>query len=115
MELLLSGFLHVGFVLVLALATLAMAIAFAREPGERRLGVFRPLSAATAFSVLSGTCAGVGATLMRAASVPEPTAGPQLTSMVMAGLAETAVLGLLGFALLAVSWLVVAVGLRRQP
>lgn len=110
-DLLLNGFIHLSVILLLSVATLAQAIAFAVRPGERKLGILRPLSLATTFSVLSATCAGVGASFKFAAEVP---AGESVVPVLVAGLAETMVPGVFAFAVLAISWALASVGFKRQ-
>jgi hypothetical protein len=109
----LNGFIHTGLVLALALLTMGTAFAFAVRPSGRRFGFLRPLSAATTFSIVSAMCAGIGATFLHACSVPEASPGNTIPT-VMAGLAESMVPPILGFSILALSWLLTAVGLRRQ-
>jgi hypothetical protein len=110
-DLLLNGFVHVSVILLLSLSTLVQAVSFAVRPGERKLGVLRPLSLATTFSVLSATCAGIGASLKFAADLP---AGESVVSVLVAGLAESMVPGVFAFAVLAISWALAAVGFTRQ-
>ena len=113
-EFMLNGFVHMGIILVLAIATLATAVSFAYKPGERKLGILRPMSAATLFSILSALCAGISATLVHALSPADKAVGLEITRSLMPGLAEAMVPGIVGFTILALSWLLAAVGLRRQ-
>ncbi len=114
MSILLNGFVHMSLVAVLGIITLVAAIAFATHPGERKLGFIRPLSVATTFSILSAICGGMGATFLRVSSVVETGEPGGLHQAMIADLAETTVPGIIGFALLALSWFLVFVGLRRM-
>ena len=99
------------FILIVGLAAVVTAAGFAFRPQERTLAVLRPLSASTAFATVSAMLAGAAMALKNGAD--GALSGEALTLLV-AGLAESAVAGVLGFALLAVAWLLAAVGFRRQ-
>ena len=103
------GFVFVAFIVIVGLAAVIVAASLALAPSERKLAVLRPLAASTAFASASAVLAGIGVSLKNAADAP---ADP--TRMLHGGLAEAAVPGMLGFALLAVCWLLAAIGLRRQ-
>lgn len=104
--------IHVVVVVVLAGFTLGAAVSFALRPGERKLAALRPVSLALVFAVLSSTFAGIALTAKGLADAgPFGADGARL---LLAGLAEAMVLGILGFTALALSWALVAVGLRRQ-
>jgi hypothetical protein len=89
------GAFFVLFILVVGVAAVAVASSFAINPRERTLAVLRPLTASTAFATVSAVLAGIAMALKN-------------------GAAESAVPGVLGFALLAVAWLLAALGFRRQ-
>ncbi len=106
------------FVVLVGLATLAAAVYFAFRPSERTLAVLRPLGAATTYSSLAAFLLGVAngltglnRSLERAA---DPAASAQAWRTFISGLAESPAPLVLAFAILAVTWLLVAVGLRRQ-
>jgi len=106
------------FAVIVELATLATAIRFAFRPAERTLAVLRPLCAATVFASLaafflgiSNALVGVNRMLERAT---DPAATAQVWRMFTGGLAEAPAALILGFAFLAVCWLLTAVGLHRQ-
>ena len=99
------------FILIVGLAAVVTAAGFAFRPQERTLAVLRPLSASTAFATVSAMLAGAAMALKNGAD--GALSGEALTLLV-GGLAESAVAGVLGFALLAVAWLLAAVGFRRQ-
>jgi hypothetical protein len=107
------------FVVIVGLATLATAIQFAFRPSEKTLSVLRPLCAATAFSSLAAFFLGVANVLVVLNRTLErgtdAAASAQAWRTLMGGLAESPAALILAFALLSVSWLLVAVGLRRQP
>lgn len=107
------GFGFAAFVTVAAGMTFAAAVSMALRPGERTLAVFRHLSAATILALLSGLAGGLALAFQRAAEIGG-TWGPAAAGRLFAGLAEAMVPALIGLAVLAVSWLLAALGLRRQ-
>jgi hypothetical protein len=113
------GILIVLFVAIVGLAALWTAIRFALRPTEHGLAVLRPLSAATTFATLGAFLHGVVTALLNVVqgleNAADPAATAQAWQVFLAGLAEATVPLILAFALLAVAWLLVAVGLRRQP
>lgn len=106
------------FFLLVGLATVAMASRFALRPTERTLGIVRPLCAATMYSSLAAFFAGVTNTLVGLSRLLEGAADPASTArawrLALGGLAESPIALVVGCAAVAVVWLLVAVGLRRQ-
>jgi hypothetical protein len=108
------GLALLAFTAVVGLAALWLGISFAMRPAERTLAMLRPLSLAVILASASSIVSGLAASFARAATFVE--AGPVTPSgMLMAGLAEAMVTAGVGFALLAVAWLCVGIGMRRQP
>ncbi len=106
------GIYLMGFViLVSGVGALGMAIAFAIRPTERKLALIRPLSAASIFASVCSFSVGV-ATALKAAADGRMT-GDSLRVMA-AGRSQSFIPFFVGFAFLAVAWLLVAAGLRRQ-
>jgi lipid-A-disaccharide synthase-like uncharacterized protein len=109
---------------IIGLVTLGVAIRFAFRPMERTLAILRPLSAATIASALTVVLLGVANALAgsrwamervaAAAAAGQPAPSPFNLHSILGGAIES--LGALAAcaALLAVIWLLVAVGLRRQ-
>ncbi len=106
------------FVAIVGLGALWTAIRFAVRPTERGLAVLRPLSAATTFATLGAFLHGVVTALVntidRLEAASDAAAAARTWPLFMAGLAEATVPLIVAFALLAVAWLLAAVGLRRQ-
>ncbi len=106
------------FAVVVGLVTLATATYFSFRPSEKTLSVLRPLCAATAFSSLAAFFLGIAnglSGLSRALErATDPATAAQVWRMFLGGLAESPAALILAFAILSVSWLLVAVGLRRQ-
>jgi len=106
------------FAVIVELATLATAIRFAFRPAEKSLAILRSLCAATIFSALAafflGVANGIVAVNRALERATDAAASAQVWHMFLGGLAETPAALILAFAFLAVSWLLVALGLRRQ-
>jgi hypothetical protein len=106
------GIYLMGFViLVSGVGALGTAIAYALRPTEAKLMVMRPLSLASIFAAVCSTSVGTATALKHAADSKLTADG--LTVMT-AGLSEAFVPLFAAFAFLAVAWLLVAFGLRRQ-
>ena len=112
------GIVIVLFVAIVGLAALWTAVRFAIRPTEHGLAVLRPLSAATSFAALSALVLGVTTALVNVIQKLEAAGDPAATAaawrLFLAGLAEATVPLGVAFAVLAVAWLLAAVGLRRQ-
>jgi hypothetical protein len=106
------------FFALVALATLATAIAFAFRPAERTLAVLRPLCAATICSALAACLLGVVNGLYglnhALEQAPDAAAVARVWRMALPAFAESPGPLILGFAAVSVAWLLAAVGLRRQ-
>lgn len=111
-EFFMAGGFVMWFVLAFGLAALVGAVLFARRPHELRLGALRALSWATAFAAFSGFIAGIALTL-RACAGLEGADASEWHRYFMMGFAESSSNLILGTSLLALTWLVIAVGLRR--
>lgn len=107
-----SGGMPMWFILAFGLAALSGAIFFAVRPDELRLGALRAMSWATLFASLSGFIAAVATTLRYCVQLP-PAEATNWHVFVMQGFAESSANLILGLSLLALTWLVIAVGLRR--
>lgn len=106
------GIYLMGFViLVSGVCGLGTAIAYAIRPTERRLMLMRPLSLAGVFAAVCSSSVGVATALKGAADGGVST---ESLRVMVAGLAEAAIPLFVAFAFLAVAWLAVALGLRRQ-
>jgi hypothetical protein len=108
-ELMKAGGWSMWFVLVFGLGALAASVLFVLKSDLRKLAMIRALSLATVFAIAAGLCANVAAVLTFASRGSEP----DLHLIITAGLAESLAPGILGFTMLSISWLLVAVGTRR--
>jgi hypothetical protein len=97
--------------IVLVWTAIRFAIRFARNPDAQRLSVIRALTWALVFSTVTGFFVGLGATAVHAVDAPP---AEQLT-YVLAGFAESTSNIALGGGIAVITWILVAVGLRRMP
>ena len=98
--------------IVVALATLAYSVLYAWRPTEARLGLIRPLSLATIFGALCSLNVGI-ANVLNGISATETLTSPGTWRMIAKGTSETFVALFIAFGCLAISWLCVALGMRR--
>ena len=100
--------------LTMAVAAVAfgLAVAYLVRPTEQKLVLMRPVSLAAIFATMSGLLGGWIAVLGGIAATPE---GHLPMASLYRGIAESLTVGFVSFGLLAVAWMLVAVGgLRRQ-
>jgi hypothetical protein len=114
MDITFSGSFHVAVTLLFGAITLGLAVSFAVRPAERKLRILTPMSWATASSIPAAVASGVGATTLNASLVDGAGDPRERTARIMAGPAEALVVPVLGFVLLALSWMLMSLGLRRQ-
>jgi len=106
------GIYLMGFVILVAgVAGLGMAIAYAIQPTERKLALIRPLSLAGILAALCSLAVGIATALKGPA---DAGINPESLRVMLAGLSESFIPPFVAFAFLAVAWLLVAAGLRRQ-
>jgi hypothetical protein len=101
---------HVVVLLVLVVAALALGVAMAWKPTQRRYEILRPVTWATVLATLSAICAGLSAAAVHLA---ENASTPEVVQHGWGGVAEALVPGMFGFGMLAVAWGLAAIGLRR--
>ncbi len=106
--------IHFFFFAAVVLLTLAAAVNFAFRPSERRLSVLRPMCAAAMCGGLASFLIGVANGLMAVRNVVHAGTSPVPWDIVLQGLAESFAPLVIAFGGVAVAWLLVAVGLRRQ-
>lgn len=99
-------------VIVSGLGAFGVAAAYARRPTERKLMLMRPLSLASVFSAVGSLTAGMATILQGIAA--SGNWGGHIPSAVFRACAEALVPVFAAFSFLAVAWLLVAVGMRRQ-
>ena len=107
------GIYLMGFVILVAgVGVFGTAVAYAIRPTEQKLMLMRPLSLAAIFAAICSSSVGLASALRGVAE--RGGFGPQGIGPLMAGLSESLIPPFVAFAFLAVAWLLVAVGMRRQ-
>jgi hypothetical protein len=95
-----------------------VAIRFAFRPAERTLAILRALCAAAVFSDLAASALGLANAFIGLKFAAERVGGNlgavTPVNVLLGGVTEALAGSALGFAVVAVAWLLVAVGLRRQ-
>lgn len=97
--------------LLVSLAVVAMALAYAIKPTEQRLALMRPLSLAALFGSLSSFTVGVAAVLQGISATETFTV--HAWNLIARGTAEAVIALFVAFGCLTIAWLLVALGLRR--
>ena len=100
-------------VLAFALVTLAQAVGFALRPDLGRRAALDALSRATLCSAIGTVCLNLAAVGSRVPAKLEWASSPKLPLIVMEGIAESLAPAIMGFAFLALTWMLAAVGHRR--
>ena len=109
-----NGGFPMFFILAFGLVGLAAAGWFAYRPNARSLGFILWMGGATLFSTLMGTAADFGATFFAVAKmIDQKIPSPDWHAVIIEGAAESMSPGIMGFAFLAMTSLVVAVGKAR--
>ena len=107
------GIYLMGFVIVVSgVGVFGTALAYAIRPTEGKLMLMRPLSLAAIFASICSSSVGF-ATALRGAGAAG-TWSPEGQGNMLVGLSESFIPPFVAFAFLAVAWLLVALGMRRQ-
>jgi hypothetical protein len=106
------GIYLMGFVILTAgVGVLGMAIAYVLRPTEAKLALIRPLSVAGIFAALCSFSVGMASALQGVSHTPD---NPENLPVMLSGISESFIPLFVAFAFLAVAWLLVAAGMRRQ-
>lgn len=103
------------FLLAFGLLTLAVAARYAFAPTSRGLRTTIGLGFATAFTTLTGTCADLAQVGHHAPDYQRAHPGTSFAEVLAQGMAESMAPGILGFTVLSLAALLVALGLHREP
>lgn len=108
-----AGGYPMWIVTIFGVACLVTAVRFALRADARKLAIVRALTWATIFAILSGVLSDFMTVMWKVPGTPEWAHDPDLHLIVMMGLGEAVTPGVLGFSLLSLVWLFVAIGTRR--
>jgi hypothetical protein len=92
---------------------IATAVRFARNADPHRLSILRALTWALVFATLIGFVTGLVTTCKHVVADPEMSKDP--LPYLLTGFAESCANLILGGAIAVVTWILVAVGVRRMP
>ena len=106
------------FAALVGAGALLVAVVYLRRPAERTLAMMRPLSLAAIFAAICSFTSGMaevlkgmGGTLWATRANPTPSINLGAVCM---GLSETLIALFVANAFLAIAWLLVTAGIRRQ-
>lgn len=108
-----SGGFNMFILAAFAIVMIATAIQFARNADPHRLSILRALSWALLAATLTGFIAGLVSTCRFVIDQPEARAEP-LRYLLM-GFSESCSNLVLGGCIAVITWILVAVGIRRMP
>ena len=97
--------------MAVAIVAFGLAVAYVFRPTEQKLVLMRPVSLAAIFATVSGVFGGWIALL---SSLPWTPGGHLPVADLLRGLGESLTVGFVSFGLLAVAWMLVAVGVLRR-
>jgi hypothetical protein len=103
-----AGGFNMFVLAALGVPTWIVATMFARNASPQRLSLIRALTWAIAFASIVGTAAGLAMTCLGVANLP--AFDPRILCQ---GIAESLTNAILGFGILAIAWILVAVGVRQ--
>jgi hypothetical protein len=107
------GIYLMGFVILVAgVGVFGTSVAYAIRPTEQKLLLMRPLSLAAIFAAICSSSVGFATAFKGMAD--RGAAAADTVEVLVAGISESFVPPFVAFAFLAVAWLLVAVGMRRQ-
>ena len=100
-------------VVLFGIIGLVAAAAFARRPDPRSVETLKALSATQLFMTVAAVVSDFGSVMWKVPNDPQWAHSPDLRLIVMTGLGEASTPGILGFTVLAVVWLLIALGFHR--
>jgi hypothetical protein len=114
MTLLVEGGFPMWFLLAIGLAALWFSARFARVPSRRTLRIALALAGAAAGTTLTGVFAALAAVGHHAPTYLKAHPNMSLAEVLLQGMAESLSAGVLGFAILSIAAILVAVGFHRE-
>jgi len=115
LTLFIEGGFPMWFLLAFGLATLAFATGFAWSPVRRTLRTTFGLAAATGFTSVTGICTDLATVGHQAPSYLKAHPTETLVDVRLQGAAESMSPGIMGFTILSLAALIVALGFQREP
>lgn len=109
-----AGGISMLFVLLFSLLTLGVAGRYAYRPLESTRALLQATSTTTLYAVAAGLATNLAAVFTKVPAHPEWSKSPDLHLIVMMGLGEALTVCIFGFTMLALSHMLLAIGLRRS-
>ncbi|MEO6777639.1 MAG: hypothetical protein ABI467_32225 [Kofleriaceae bacterium] len=100
-------------VLAIAIPMLVTAAKFARDATPHRLSLVRALTTAIVFAALAGVAVDLASVARHVVAIPELR--KDLVDNLLQGFNESMAPAILAFPLVAITWILVAFGVRRMP
>ena len=104
---------NMWFLFIIGAVMTVTAIRFAVHADPQRLAILRALTFAILTCAVTGFCSGLIKTLLTSANAPGPFDDKLIT--MAAGLGESCANLVLGGMFAAITWILIAVGVRRMP
>ena len=103
-------------IILLGIVSVGLGISFAMKPSEVKLGLIRPLSIATTYCSIVGVISGLSVVLHNLGEMSKHnTSGNSLPyEIIVGGVAESLIPGLIGFSFLTIVWISVSLGMRKH-
>lgn len=108
-----AGGIPMFFIVAFGLIALVAAVLFAIRPDVRKVEAVKSLSIATVLSVFAGVASDFAAVGYNVPRHPEWSRSPNVGLIILEGFAESMSPAIFGFSMLAVVWMIMAVGHRR--
>jgi hypothetical protein len=108
-----AGGFNMVVLAALGIPTWLVAARFARNATPQRLSILRALTWAIVFASVVGVAAGLASTAHFVVTVPEAQKDP--LPYLLQGFAETMTNAILGGGIVVITWILIAVGVRRMP
>ncbi|MGE0872548.1 MAG: hypothetical protein AB7P03_28600 [Kofleriaceae bacterium] len=108
-----AGGFNMYVLTALGIVIVATAVRFARNADPHRLSIIRALTWALVIASITGFVAGLIATCRYVMDVPQASAEPLVP--LLGGFAESCSNLVLGGGITVITWILVAVGVRRMP
>ena len=108
-----AGGVGMWAILLFGFVALGASAAYAWRPRDTKIGFIRSMCNATLCSIFAAMAAALGTVFTHVPAHPEWSKSPDLPLIVMTGIGESMSPPIIGFALLALTYLCIAVGTRR--
>jgi hypothetical protein len=112
LQLIKAGGVPAIVILILGIVTIGTAIAFVRRPGPGHLAVARAVNSALTWTIIFGVASNLMTVARFVGNDPEMSKAPGLPLMM--GIGESLSPLVIGGAILTISWIILAFGLRKM-